>query len=57
MRSTRPASAWASSDLSADDEQAIWARYGASFTRADHDRRIDALLFDKKPDDASRFLR
>src|SRR5690349_3297519 len=48
--------AWASSDLSADDEQAIWARYGASFTRADHDRRVDSLLFDKKPDTASRFL-
>jgi len=48
--------AWASSDLSADDEQSIWARYGASFTRADHDRRVDSLLFDKKPDTASRFL-
>ena len=48
--------AWESSDLSAEDEQAIWARYGASFTRADHDRRVDSLLFDKKPDTASRFL-
>jgi len=48
--------AWASSDLSSDDEQAIWARYGGSFTRADHDRRIDSLLFAKKPDSASRFL-
>jgi soluble lytic murein transglycosylase len=48
--------AWASSDLSNDDEQAIWARYGGSFTRADSDRRIDSLLFDKKPDIASRFL-
>ena len=48
--------AWASSDLSADDEQAIWARYGGSFTRADHDRRVDSLLFDKKPDTAERFL-
>ena len=48
--------AWASSDLSSDDEQSIWARFGASFTRADHDRRIDALLFDKKPDSAARFL-
>jgi soluble lytic murein transglycosylase len=48
--------AWASSDLSAQDEQAIWARYGGSFTRADHDRRIDSLLFDKKDDDAARFL-
>jgi soluble lytic murein transglycosylase len=48
--------AWGSSDLSAQDEQAIWARYGGSFTRADHDRRIDSLLFDKKADDAVRFL-
>ena len=48
--------AWASSDLSSDDEQAIWARYGGSFIRADSDRRIDSLLFDKKPDTASRFL-
>jgi soluble lytic murein transglycosylase len=48
--------AWASSDLSSDDEQAIWSRYGGTFTRADHDRRIDSLLFDKKPETASRFL-
>ena len=49
-------SAWASADLSSTDEGAIWARYGRTFTRADHDRRIDALLFDKKEDDAARFL-
>jgi soluble lytic murein transglycosylase len=48
--------AWASSDLDTSDEQAIWARYGSSLTRADHDRRVDALLFDKKPDAAARFL-
>jgi soluble lytic murein transglycosylase len=48
--------AWASSDLNAQDEQALWARYGGSFTRADHDRRIDSLLFDKKADNAVRFL-
>ncbi len=48
--------AWGSDDLPASDEQAIWARYGASFTLADHDRRVDALLFAKKADDASRFL-
>ena len=48
--------AWASADLSGQDEQTLWARYGASFTRADHDRRIDALLFAKKEDDAARFL-
>ena len=53
---TSARNAWASSDLSSDDEQAIWARYGGSFSRADSDRRIDSLLFDKKPDTAARFL-
>ena len=48
--------AWRSADLSATDEQAIWARYGGSFTRADNDDRVDALLFAKKADDAARFL-
>jgi soluble lytic murein transglycosylase len=48
--------AWRSSDLSAADEQAIWSRYGASFTRADDDDRVDSLLFAKKTDDAARFL-
>ena len=48
--------AWASDDLSATDEPAVYARFGASFTRADHDRRADALLFAKKPNDAYRFL-
>ena len=48
--------AWASADLGVTDEQAIWSRYGGSFTRADHDRRADALLFAKRPSDAARFL-
>jgi soluble lytic murein transglycosylase len=48
--------AWASSDLSSADEQSIWSRYGSSFTRGDNDARVDALLFAKKADDASRFL-
>lgn len=48
--------AWASADLSGDDEQRIWARFGTSLTRADHDRRVDSLLFAKRPDDAARFL-
>lgn len=48
--------AWASADLSDTDEQAIWARYGGSFTRADADRRADALLFAKDAKDAQRFL-
>ena len=46
--------AWASDDLSATDEPAIWARYGRSLTTADHDRRMDSLLFAKKADDAAR---
>jgi soluble lytic murein transglycosylase len=48
--------AWRSDDLSSTDEQAIWARYGGSFTRADNDDRVDSLLFAKKADDAARFL-
>lgn len=47
--------AWASDDLKPTDEQALWARYAGGFTTADHDRRVDALLFDKKADDAARF--
>ncbi len=49
-------SAWGEADLDAGDEQSIWARFGGSLTRADQDRRADALLFAKKPDDAARFL-
>ena len=47
--------AWASADLGATDEQSIWSRYSGSFTTADHDARVDALLFDKNADDAARF--
>jgi soluble lytic murein transglycosylase len=48
--------AWSSADLSATDEQAIWSRYGSSFTRFDNDNRVDSLLFAKKIDDAARLL-
>jgi len=48
--------AWASPDLSGSDEQAIWARFGTCLTRADTDRRVDSLLFARRPDDAARFL-
>ncbi|MGZ2411412.1 peptidoglycan lytic transglycosylase [Sphingomonas sp. F9_3S_D5_B_2] len=48
--------AWASGDLSGTDEQAIWARYGGSFTTVDNDRRADALLFTKDYTNAQRFL-
>ena len=47
--------AWASPDLTSVDEQAIWSRYGSSFTTADHDRRVDSFLFVKDPDNAARF--
>ena len=48
--------AWRSADLAAQDEQAIWNRFGGRFARADEDARVDALLFAKKADDAARFL-
>jgi soluble lytic murein transglycosylase len=48
--------AWASPDLPTADEQSLWARYGSTFTRADHDRRIDSLLFAKDERDAARYL-
>lgn len=48
-------SAWSEADLGTTDEQAIWSRFGGSFTAEDADRRVDALLFAKKPDDAARF--
>ena len=48
--------AWASPDLSAADEQSIYARWGSNFTTADNDRRVDALLFAKDPTDARRLL-
>ncbi len=47
--------AWSEADLGNDSEQAIWARFGSNFSAADHDRRVDALLFAKKPDDATRY--
>ena len=47
------AQAWASADLSATDEQAIWARYGAQLhARRQRPSESTALLFAKKPDDA-----
>ena len=49
-------SAWTSSDLSAYDEQSLFARFGSQFTSADHDKRVDALLFDKKTTDAYRMM-
>ena len=48
--------AWASADLSIDDQNRIGARFWSSLGAADHDRRVDALLFAKKPTDAERAL-
>lgn len=48
--------AWRSADLGANDEQAIWGRFGGSLTRVDNDERVDALLFAKKTDEATRLL-
>jgi soluble lytic murein transglycosylase len=48
--------AWVSGDLSQYDEQLLFARFSSQFTAADHDKRIDALLFDKKTTDAYRML-
>ncbi len=49
--------AWFSGDLSQYDEQLLFSRFNSQFTAADHDKRIDALLFDKKTTDAYRMLR
>ena len=49
-------SAWVSGDLSQYDEQLIFSRFGSQLTAADHDKRIDALLFDKRASDAYRML-
>jgi soluble lytic murein transglycosylase len=48
--------AWMSGDLSQYDEQLLFSRFGSQLTSADHDKRIDALLFDKKASDAYRML-
>ena len=46
--------AWTSADLPTTDEASITARYWSALTAADHDKRTDALLFARKPDDAER---
>jgi soluble lytic murein transglycosylase len=48
--------AMASTDLSLADEQRIGSRFWNSLSPIDHDRRVDALLFAKKPSDAQRAL-
>jgi len=48
--------AWASDDLSLDDQNRIGSRFWSSLSATDHDRRVDALLFAKKPADAQKAL-
>ena len=48
--------AWGSGDLSQYDEQLFFSRFTSHLTSADHDKRIDALLFAKKASDAYRML-
>ncbi|HET9354854.1 MAG TPA: lytic transglycosylase domain-containing protein [Sphingomicrobium sp.] len=48
--------AWASPDLSIADEGLVRARFWSALTSDDHDSRVDALLFDKKPDTAAAAL-
>ncbi|WP_426267647.1 lytic transglycosylase domain-containing protein [Sphingomonas sp. LHG3443-2] len=48
--------AWSASNLSAADEIGLYQRFGASFTTADHDARVDRLLIDRDPTDAARLL-
>lgn len=48
--------AWISGDLSQYDEQLLFSRFGSQLTAEDHDKRVDALLFDKKASDAYRML-
>jgi soluble lytic murein transglycosylase len=48
--------AWASDDLGAANAADLLSRFGGYFTAADHDRRIDALLFDKNATDAAKLI-
>ncbi len=49
-------SAWAAPDLGGTNETALYARFGGYLNWQDHERRADALLFDKQPREAYRFL-
>lgn len=48
--------AWASTDLSSEDEAIVRSRFWQALSVADHDRRVDALLFDKEPQRAHRIV-
>ena len=49
-------SALAMPDLSATDEASLMQRFASQMTMTDYDRRVDALLIARKPDDAKRML-
>jgi soluble lytic murein transglycosylase len=48
--------AWASPDLGAYDASNLLARFAGFLTPEDHNRRVDALLFDKKPQTAASLV-
>ena len=48
------AGAWTTRGLTADDESRLMAKFGASMTRADHDRRMERLLLDRATTAAAR---
>ncbi|MCA1653312.1 MAG: lytic transglycosylase domain-containing protein [Sphingomicrobium sp.] len=49
-------SALGSADLGASDEASLMQRFAGQLSFADFNRRIDALLIARKPDDATRML-
>ena len=48
--------AWRAADLSAFDESTLFGRFASQLTSADHDARVDALLYARQTSDAQRML-
>lgn len=48
--------AWRGGEMSATAEAALFAMYGSQFSQADHDRRMDALLWQRDADAGARQL-
>jgi soluble lytic murein transglycosylase len=48
--------AWRNGPMDSRSEEAIYARYGSTFTAADHDARVDALLWAGDAFNASRWM-
>lgn len=46
--------AWRGGRMAAGVESVLFARFGSSFTQGDHDARMDALLWDREADQATR---